>query len=228
MTDYMKKADRLAQAYADAVLLGEGNDEALSALLTHIQRGAVPEGWQMVPEVASDAMLRPFYECPPEELQLAWQAAVQIAKKQAKAVAPDQFRDAAKMMAEPAEVPMTQAATDVLAERQRQISAEGWTPDHDDEHDDGSLAAAAACYALGGQAGEIPAGWPQSWDDSWWRPSAGERRNLVKAGALILAEIERLDRADAASRKTSWLCPNCPTPDLCLRIQGCDRDEIAR
>lgn len=90
---------------------------------------------------------------------------------------------------------LTPAEHDVLAERQRQMSVEGWTPEHDDEHDDGSLAAAAACYALGDQAGEIPAGWPQSWDDSWWRPSAGERRNLVKAGALILAEIERLDRA---------------------------------
>lgn len=47
MTDYMKEAKRLAQAYADAVLLGDGNDEALAALLAHIQRG-VPEGWQMV------------------------------------------------------------------------------------------------------------------------------------------------------------------------------------
>lgn len=28
----------------------------------------------------------------------------------------------------------TQAAVDVLAERRRQIEAEGWTPDHDDEH----------------------------------------------------------------------------------------------
>ena len=42
MTDYMKEAERLAQAYADAVLLGDGNDEALAALLAHIQRGAVP------------------------------------------------------------------------------------------------------------------------------------------------------------------------------------------
>lgn len=40
MSDYMKEAERLAQAYADAVLLGEGNDEALAALLAHIQRGA--------------------------------------------------------------------------------------------------------------------------------------------------------------------------------------------
>lgn len=45
MSDYMKEAERLAQAYADAVLLGDGNDEALAALLAHIQRG-VPDGWK--------------------------------------------------------------------------------------------------------------------------------------------------------------------------------------
>lgn len=96
------------------------------------------------------------------------------------------------------------AERDVLAERYRQIAAEGWTPEHDDEHDDGSLAAAAACYALGDQAGELPAGWPQSWDESWWRPSADARRNLVKAGALILAEIERLDRAAAKANPDNY------------------------
>ncbi len=35
----------------------------------------------------------------------------------------------------------------IAAERQRQMTAEGWTHEHDDEHDDGSLATAAACYA---------------------------------------------------------------------------------
>jgi len=38
---------------------------------------------------------------------------------------------------------MTKAALDVLAERRRQIEAEGWTPEHDDEHDAGALALAA-------------------------------------------------------------------------------------
>ena len=98
--------------------------------------------------------------------------------------------------AAPAPARVTDAARDVLAERQRQISAEGWTPDHDDEHDTGSLAAAAGCYAmytLAYPAGDPHHNWP--WDKAWWKPSADRRRNLVKAGALILAEIERLDRA---------------------------------
>lgn len=94
----------------------------------------------------------------------------------------------------------TPAARDVLAERQRQISAEGWTPEHDDDHDTGQMAAAASCYALHAETGPHlaskrarPAHWP--WSLKWWKPGA-TRRMLVKAGALILAEIERLDRAD--------------------------------
>lgn len=87
---------------------------------------------------------------------------------------------------------LTQAARDVLAERQRQISAEGWNPEHDDEHDDGSLCMAAVCYAEGDHDDDLlPANWP--WARKWWKPR-DRRRNLVKAGALILAEIERLDR----------------------------------
>lgn len=89
---------------------------------------------------------------------------------------------------------MTAAARDVLAERRRQIEAEGWTPEHDDEHGAGEMAAAAACYALNaaGCGCEVARNWP--WDRSWWKPSTA-RRDLVKAAALILAEIERLDRA---------------------------------
>ena len=91
------------------------------------------------------------------------------------------------------------AAQDVLAERQRQITAEGWTPDHDDEHADGSMADAAGCYALhahdtakDGAKNFVPAWWP--WEPEWYKRSS-PRGDLVKAGALILAEIERLDRA---------------------------------
>ncbi|RTS82225.1 zinc ribbon domain-containing protein [Pseudomonas aeruginosa] len=92
-----------------------------------------------------------------------------------------------------------QAWLDVQAERRRQIEAEGWTPEHDDEHDTGALASAAGCYAMFSLA--YPAGdpshfWP--WDKSWWKPSPDGRRNMVKAGALILAEIERLDRVAAS------------------------------
>lgn len=87
---------------------------------------------------------------------------------------------------------------DVLAERRRQIEAEGWTPAHDDAHDKREMARAAACYALTWTLSPTDSKyvphkfWP--WSLDWWKPS-DPRRNLVKAGALILAEIERLDRA---------------------------------
>lgn len=100
----------------------------------------------------------------------------------------------------PGDETMTSAARDVLAERQRQINVEGWTPEDDDRYENGDLASAAACYIInvceGGDPegeGRPPFGWP--WDAKWWKPTA-PRRDLVKAGALILAEIERLDRTE--------------------------------
>lgn len=88
----------------------------------------------------------------------------------------------------------TTAATDVLAERQRQITAEGWTPEHDDEYQHCEMAVAAACYIMADDdpRADVPELWP--WPSEWWKPT-DVRRDLVKAGALILAEIERLDRA---------------------------------
>jgi len=86
------------------------------------------------------------------------------------------------------------AARDVMVERERQMIVEGWTPEHDDTHDQGELANAAACYAYGEMIGTQTGYrlWP--WGDDAWKP-ASRRRQLVKAGALILAEIQRLDRA---------------------------------
>ncbi|MEO1035242.1 MAG: hypothetical protein AAFX44_06740 [Pseudomonadota bacterium] len=86
------------------------------------------------------------------------------------------------------------ALEDIAAERQRQIDSEGWTADHDDEHTDDELSEAAACYALSGVCNArwlIEKIWP--WDLKWWKPK-DRRRDLVRAGALIVAEIERLDR----------------------------------
>jgi len=106
----------------------------------------------------------------------------------------------------------TDAWDDVFTERQRQVEQEGWTPEHDDQHENGELAWAAASYAI--HAGEYrenqmacnaASGSPPNFAEwsiwPWpmgigWKPS-DRRRDLVKAGALILAEIERLDRREA-------------------------------
>lgn len=87
---------------------------------------------------------------------------------------------------------MPKAWLDVQAERRRQITAEGWTPEHDDLYCAAELPRAAAAYILSGANDEAPAIWPFS--AKWWKPRDA-RANYMRAGALILAEIERLDRA---------------------------------
>ena len=82
----------------------------------------------------------------------------------------------------------------IAAERQRQVSVDGWTPAHDAEHTIGELVDAAVCYLHDIDA-ESPMIWPWPWDESWWKPSDDRIRNLVRAGALIAAEIDRIQRA---------------------------------
>lgn len=114
-----------------------------------------------------------------------------------------------------AKAEMPRAWLDVMGERVRQIAEEGWTPEHDDRYVNGEMAIAGAWYALnapysgdenccgignGSSADSLFAGysahrWP--WSMDWWKPT-NHRRDLVKTGALILAEIERLDRAAQA------------------------------
>jgi hypothetical protein len=106
----------------------------------------------------------------------------------------------------------------ITEERQRQIEKEGWTEDHDTQHSNGELALAACCYAspvLLYQKNEsyyniqFSDPWPDWWDYQWNKrqtnkngyiipneelPNEQRIRNLVKAGALIAAEIDRLQR----------------------------------
>ncbi len=94
-------------------------------------------------------------------------------------------------------VKATTGADLIAAERERQIAQERWTPEHDDAHADGELAAAAVCYAAPESIRNvIGVGgiWP--FEDEMWKPSlhSDRVRELVKAGALIAAEIDRLER----------------------------------
>lgn len=95
----------------------------------------------------------------------------------------------------------------IAEERQRQIEKEGWTTAHDDAHFQGELAAAARCYTMepgdDSEDGDLPEEWP--WDPEWWKPTPHDRRReLSKAGALIAAEIDRLDRLAALK---AWAAP---------------------
>lgn len=89
---------------------------------------------------------------------------------------------------------------EIAAERKRQIESEGEA--HDDNEGAGTLCLAGACYAMhsalqlspGDAARDDAAPTPWPWEDEWWKPE-DPRRNLVRAAALIVAEIERIDRA---------------------------------
>src|SRR5580693_728278 len=89
---------------------------------------------------------------------------------------------------------LSDAARDVLAERERQVSAEGWTPEHDDEHNDCEMVLAAIVYAESASGYQVTRSGTWPWHFAWFKPTT-PRRDLVKAAALIVAEIERLDRA---------------------------------
>lgn len=83
------------------------------------------------------------------------------------------------------------------------MKKEGWTPGHDDLHRKFQLTKAALSYALAVCSPDLwsvargfmqaPA-WDWPWSKKWWKPSEDPVRNLVKAGALIAAEIDRLQR----------------------------------
>lgn len=111
----------------------------------------------------------------------------------------------------------------IAAERIRQMESEGFTAAHDDQHADGVLARAGACYAMNaGKAASyeerhgirmlaqdymrspMPADWP--WALDWWKPKT-QMQDLVRAAALLVAEIERQIRRDGATAGTPELPP---------------------
>lgn len=97
----------------------------------------------------------------------------------------------------------TQAARDVLAERQRQIEVEGYDADYDNGSVKHELSFAAVSYIAFGKGASDerlslpPSTWP--WAKSLWKPK-NRRADLVRAGALIIAEIDRLDRNEAVKK----------------------------
>lgn len=87
----------------------------------------------------------------------------------------------------------------ITAERVRQQAVEGWTPEHDDKHRDGALAIQAAALAIDGTDARIThmEMWPTERVDPWKlveKHHGNWIRELVIAGALIAAEIDRQQR----------------------------------
>lgn len=93
---------------------------------------------------------------------------------------------------------LDKAVADVIAERQRQIQAEGMERQYDDNYRHGELRRAAAVYAYPQVLERDTTIWP--WAQSWMKHT-NPRRDAVKAAALLMAEIERIDRLAAQPHK---------------------------
>ena len=93
---------------------------------------------------------------------------------------------------------------DIRKERHRQIEKEGFDAVHDQQHSEGRLALAAGCYAaFAFRAGRdliVPDGWP--WHHKWWKPKT-PRKDLIRAAALIVAELEKLDASSSKKGRRS-------------------------
>lgn len=114
-------------------------------------------------------------------------------------------------MTEEAKSPTERVVAEILSERERQVKGEGWSTEDDDSFAGGRLAGAAACYSInaawrlspetgGEQLEGVPVWWPM--ESSSWKPKT-PRKDLVRAAALIVAEIERIDRENEKKTKAS-------------------------
>jgi len=103
----------------------------------------------------------------------------------------------------------------IALERRRQVEEEGFTAAHDDDYLAGDLTYAGLCYAAYAIQSSnnranfknlLPSSWP--WNFKWWKPGPDDSDNsrrleLIKAGALIAAEIDRLQRKMARDAATA-------------------------
>lgn len=156
--------------------------EAAEALLRELSPAvAVPDGYALVPIEPTPEMVSAGTESDSQFYEHA------------------EFVYRAMLAAAPQAAPLSAALADIAAERRRQMEVEGWTPEHDEQHSEGQLEAAAASYAIdaacrafgGAASSNPPRTWP--WSQDWWKPTTA-RRNLVKSAALCAAAIERIDR----------------------------------
>jgi hypothetical protein len=122
----------------------------------------------------------------------------------------------------------------ITAERERQISQEHFGAIHDGQldHETGQLALAAGVYAMPWNGGWKKSTWP--WPNGFKHhppTMEGRIRELTKAGALIAAEIDRLQRLEPAREQEARQGQDearerwkdhppvvRPPPDICGRV----------
>ena len=122
------------------------------------------------------------------------------------------------MVADPNQLQTARVLEEVRAERDRQRVGEGYSREHDDRHKPGELGRMGAAYALFASFSDAvrerlftPAEqgswtriafsrvWP--WPLPLFKPKADRRRELVIGAACIVAEIEKIDRAEKHLRE---------------------------
>lgn len=90
--------------------------------------------------------------------------------------------------------PEFHGASRIQQERRRQICEEGYAVTNDDELIQSELLSAAICYAAPHGSLDIDVEQVFPFDETEYKPVVQPVGNLVKAGALIAAEIDRLQR----------------------------------
>ncbi|WP_417744780.1 hypothetical protein [Rosistilla oblonga] len=160
--------------------------------------GDYSNGWEPEQQLqdAAETMLRAIFDpsVSTEDKERAASTLVEI-------VAPEIMRDSLRGVYHH-DIDSPPSGVEVIAaERERQVEVGGWTAEHDDAKKKGELANAAACYAMERRdrdrvIWDSPSRvilWP--WHSALWKPNPLNRiRELAKAGALIAAEIDRLNR----------------------------------
>lgn len=202
--DVLERGDRHLEEVLELLQATHYPPERVAALTTYVYSRPIGEPAQEVGGVMVTlaafclSIFVDMHRAAEVELARVWTKVDKIRAKQA-----SKPHGSALPIAAPSEPLLSQALTDVIKERRRQVAVEGWTYEHDDQHDNGELSMAAATYAVNGAMetyGGVKPPWTWPFSRNWWKPK-NPRSDLVRAAALIIADIERMDRAaDEISR----------------------------
>lgn len=107
---------------------------------------------------------------------------------------------------------MSRAIIDVMTERQRQIDEEGYDLERDKRYVLGELSMGAVAYVVQSE-------WLWPWPADCFKPK-DRRRDLVRAAAMIIADIERMDRAQAPAPVGEQAGPRMTATEIGRLLDG--------
>lgn len=167
--------------------IGEVDNQALSGSPDGAMRSAVAEAYRRITYQEPTFLLSGWGA----ELTESERAVVEDREPDIHAQAADFAAASSVIFPELVKHGLASGADLIAHERLRQEDEEGHTREDDRAYTEGELRAAAISYASDpGNGDRVPWRWP--WLNQSWKPSDDPIRDLVKAGALIAAEIDRL------------------------------------